>query len=111
MFVEDRSLNPGVETKADPFSLDSLIAWLEKQPSALEYVWTDVFDCLMHHYYTDVLRDDLDGEYPARMVFDLGCDFERPFGSISAYHKVAGSLPWTFGAALERARALKARHG
>lgn len=61
MFVEDRSLNPGVETKADPFSLDSLIAWLEKQPRRREYQWFDCRDCVMHHYYSDVLRDKLDG--------------------------------------------------
>lgn len=40
------------EVKADPFSLESLIAWLEKQPAAKVYCYTDNGDCLLAQYFT-----------------------------------------------------------
>lgn len=39
------------ETKADPLSLEALIAWLEKQPASIEYDYTDPRDCLLCRYF------------------------------------------------------------
>ena len=40
------------EVKADPFSLDSLVAWLEKQPAAKVYCYEDTGVCLLSQYFT-----------------------------------------------------------
>ena len=40
------------EVKFDPFSLDSLVAWLEKQPAAKRYCYTDPGHCLLTQYFS-----------------------------------------------------------
>jgi hypothetical protein len=71
---------------------DSLIDWLRTQPSDEEYVWSDPVKCLMGRYITDVGTPK-----------DLYAYSEMPH-----YHEIAETKPHTFGAALERAEALKA---
>jgi hypothetical protein len=70
---------------------DKLIAWLRQQPPEEEYIWSDPVFCLMGRYITDVGT-------PA----DLYAYSEMP-----AYREIAETKPWTFGAALQRAEALK----
>lgn len=88
-----------VETKADPFSLESLIAWLETQDPNTEYEWTDCSGgCLIGRYFT---AKGIVEHVPYQMVFQ----------SLSDYGEVCSSLsgPTTFGAALERARVIAAK--
>lgn len=96
------------EVKADPFSLESLIAWLEKQPANKEYNYCDPHNCALCQYFRDaglevesITRNEIrhrDGrttEFPVTFSWDI---------SNSAYRGLS-----TFGAALERARAVAAK--
>lgn len=89
------------QTKADPYSLGSLIAWLEKQPAGKRYDFHDCNGgCLIGMYYI------------ANGVHNKSRDDYRPYtavfgGSHDLYGQVAATLPYTFGAALERARAAR----
>lgn len=94
-----------VKTKADPFTLEALIAWLEKQPRRKEYCYTDHGRCLIGQYLSyigydkvHVFSDDLflHGDREAR----------NPLPSI--FNKIALASPRTFGAALDRARKVQA---
>ena len=80
------------ETKADPFKLETLIAWLEKQPADQEYNFRDCSGrCLFGQYYTA-----------------MGFDWQKEYLADHFDHiNIAGLEPHTFGAALERARALR----
>lgn len=94
-----------VEEKHDVFSLEGLIAWLETQPPETEYDFRDILDCLLCRYGraaglnvhsaggSDIVRYRQDGST------------ERSAGFAK---DVASDLPWTYGAALTRARALLA---
>ena len=81
----DKRWDAKVETKADPFTLESLIAWLETRNPDERYDWTDGATCMCAQYFNvGALWDSQPGV--------------RPDG-LAVVH------PWTFGAALERARA------
>jgi hypothetical protein len=94
MFVDEKKAGEA-QTKADPFTLDSLIAWLEKQPAETEYNFWNLSECLLCQYLRDVGLPH--SCYDAASA--LGGD---DVGGQIAFHK-----PWTFGGALERARALR----
>lgn len=86
------------EAKADPFSLESLIAWLEKQPAKTpyDYCWPET--CLVAQY----LRAQGVRDYVLGTI-----DLDR-----IGWKEIAQGHPfetdrWTFGAALSRARALQ----
>lgn len=83
------------EVKADPFTLESLIAWLEMQPGEKTYNWFDIKDCLACKYLEAAGIEEPWGKIVYTTIF----------GSEPAYHEIAGTRPWTFGAALSRARA------
>ena len=89
------------QTRADPFSLESLIAWLEKQPADNTYCYLDHGYCLLSQYFIaqgmeavhvfscgGFKHDGIDDDYP--LEFDV----------------IAAEGVHTFGAALERARSL-----
>ena len=88
------------KTKADPFSLESLIAWLEMQPADKTYNWSDCEGgCLI-------------GLYGAAMGWSWHdvCTAERlcdaPYYRLSTANGcIAYSTPHTFSGALSRARA------
>jgi len=40
-----------IKTKADPFSLETLIAWLEKQPLEGKYYFFSTHNCLLARYF------------------------------------------------------------
>lgn len=86
--------------KPDVFSLESLIAWLEKQPADIKYCYGKTGDCLLARYFyafgfskvaVGGTTVDLDG--------DLNIVMPAAFQTVPLGH------PRTFGIALERARA------
>lgn len=91
------------EVKADPFSLQSLIAWLEKQPADIPYCFTDVGHCLLAQYLNasglPTHNVNPNGFYlePKKNFVPLPWVFNR----IANGH---GDGPSTFGGALYRAR-------
>lgn len=92
-------------TKLDPLSLPALIAWLEKQPAAATYCYSDTGHCLAAQYCKHVGI--------GYSVIPLGwyeaCNRTNEF----LYQLENISCPFTgerttFGAALTRAKALLA---
>lgn len=81
-----------VETKADPLTLESLIAWLEKQPAEKKYCYMHDGICLAAQYNQSIGR-----KYETYIKEDGSFD--------AALELIASGGKWTFGAALERARA------
>jgi len=78
--------------KADPFSLESLIAWLEKQPTDASYNWHNCEGGCLIGLYGSALG-----------LGDGWMDFHTKLykaGQLS----IASQKPHTFGAALKRAR-------
>ena len=81
--------------RPDPFSLEGLIAWLETQPPETKYDWMSWSlrfpdgGCLLLRY--------------GAAVGDAH-DMHNWFYKNQLMH-VASALPWTYGAALDRARA------
>lgn len=81
------------ETKADPFDIRTLLAWLEKQPAKRRYDWGNCKgECLFGQYMAAHGIAWSDATY-LRLSRLVGIEIAR-------------ETPWTFGAALERARAL-----
>lgn len=89
------------EVKADPFKLESLIAWLEKQPAAATYNYTHSSECLVAQYLQDngVAKFDL----TPLEVDGLGWDYIAAGRSGLTCSECEQEV-WSFGAALERAR-------
>lgn len=101
--MSDRKLDKGFvrATTPDPLSLDGLIAWLETMPADGEYDWANIRGCLGFQYLTAVGLpvDCCSGDY---WIDAHGRDHALPW-----LPDIAGLVPWTFGAALQRARALR----
>jgi hypothetical protein len=89
------------ETKANPFKLETLIAWLEKQPADEGYEYDCNGHCLLAQYFTAMGFTHV---YVGSTGFYHGDDSERA-EMPRAFDKIAVKSPSTFGAALERARA------
>lgn len=91
------------KTKADPFSLHTLIAWLEQQNLCRVYCYTDHGKCLLSQYFAAC-------GFKQVMVYSAGC-FEHD-GRETVYpiefDDIAVASPHTFRAALARARARRA---
>lgn len=95
------------ETKADPFTLESLIAWLEKQPANGEYEFISHMKCALAQWLRSIDPEAESSHMKSSYCYDVdgaSHDFE-------SFKDIVGTLPYTFGAALERARALQARSG
>lgn len=94
------------EVKADPLSLDSLIAWMEKQPLAQSYEYCDPQFCLLgqfaSHNDSFAKPHGEEGHLHAYKINGVVCDFQ----DLSV---VATRRPHTYDAALSRARALRDR--
>lgn len=93
--------DPKWEVKADPLSLESLIAWLEKQPANGVYDAVSADKCLLAQWLKSQDR-------AARLVGG-GNSFRYSFnGSTVELNRfdpvVFGMGEYTFGAALHRAR-------
>jgi hypothetical protein len=93
------------EVKADPFSLDSLIAWLEKQPADKTYCYDDTGHCLLAQWFKSCGT-------PSACLGNVCVVFAGENASRNipvSFQKTAMPKPHTFGAALRRARSRAAR--
>jgi hypothetical protein len=81
-------------TEPDKFSLAGLVAWLERQSPETEYDFRNSSTCLLAQYLIAVAGQTYPGEF----------NYSKVCGGIAPYHTVASRGPWTYGAALKRAR-------
>jgi hypothetical protein len=89
------------KVQPDVFSLESLIAWLEKQPAEQGYSYWNCKGSCLYGLYTNACgiewresgHFDAYGDNSPRSEF---CEY--------VYEHVASSMPHIFGAALARAR-------
>jgi len=96
-----------VEVKADPFSLDTLISWLEKQPAKTAYNYSCNGHCLLAQYFTAMGFVGV-AMYSDVFEHDGAPDVKLPphFDDI-AVGEPGVSMKLTFGAALWRARKVR----
>jgi hypothetical protein len=91
--------------ETDLFSLESLIAWLEKQPKCKEYCYADNGVCLIGQYLSTSLGCEvLVGSRDFCRLSPGGEDYGRDEYFPDVFHDIAQGYPHTFGAALDRAR-------
>lgn len=103
------------EPKHDPFSLESLVAWLERQPGDKDYCYYDNGHCLLSQYFTAAgfknvhMFTDCFWHGETRLRKDWGQDELLLSGKGTRFPKsfdeIASIGARTFGAALQRARA------
>lgn len=98
------------KTKADPFALHTLIAWMEKRPASEAYKYIDIDGCPLARYfraqgYTGAFCGAAGFTYtgPWYLLWPL-----RRLPIPAAFDNIVSASPRTFGAALERARAVLA---
>ena len=91
-----------VKTK-DLFTLDNLIAWLEtKDPTEVySFHWPD--SCLLGQWARNVDASAFNMRIEGSFVYKVN---EEPI-NLREYDNIACYEPWTFGAALQRAKALR----
>jgi len=110
MYLEDKQkfVEPLKAAGAKPFSLESLIAWLEKQNPDETYLFLLAHRCIWGIYTKACGGEVVFG--PHRYVIG-GTEVEC--GSLGDHWrmKIACPTPHTFGAALERARSYQASEG
>ncbi len=82
------------ERKAEQPSLEGLLAWLEAQPDRV-YDYTDARDCLVARYLQHI-------GYSQRASGLHAHEIDTFFGREG--HRIAVQRPWTYKAALHRAR-------
>lgn len=92
LISEDRCAGP---KKADPHSLDTLVAFFETKNPAEQYAWYCPNGCAFGQYRDSVRKA---GGFKEFMMLNM------IFGD-DAYRAIGKPEPHTFGAALERARA------
>jgi len=81
-----------------PFELQSFVDWLGKQPPDEEYNYYDEAECALGRYAQWL------GMEPAAFYMAVGRTLDPlPFNPIG---KVVAYLPWTYGAATQRAKEL-----
>lgn len=83
--------------KVDPLTLTALIAWLEQQPAKRSYCYINELGCLAYQYNKSIGRKYVTRETREPKRFDYTLE------------NIASVEPYTFGAALERARKLAAK--
>ena len=98
--------DPKWEKPADVFSLESLIAWLEQQPSETVYWYTNQGRCLLSQYFAAM-------GFENPFVFSNGNFHHGPDQKQITYYPprldfIALEYPRTFGGALERTRKTRA---
>lgn len=100
----DKKWDKQIETKADPFSLKSFAMWLETQPANERYSFLNVSNCAYAQYlkakgYRFVLIGGFSFSHGWRTFIPSA---GRPL-TADVRHVLNGH-PYTFGAALQRAR-------
>ena len=91
--------DPSWEHKADPFTMEGLIAWLEKMPPAKRYDYANTSGNCVYGQY--LAAHGVPWDESGATGF---CDHQRADFCDRVYGQVALERPWTFGAALARAR-------
>ena len=94
MYVDEKKSGETTYT----LDLPSLIAWLETQPPETEYDWENCQECLVGKFVTAITGNRL----PASVI-----RYSTLFPSCDAYGFVGATGPWTFGAALARAKQIQ----
>lgn len=93
---------PITETKPEVFSLEGLVAWLETQNPATIYAFWQSSKCgggcLLHRYLV------ASGKHPDDDYAEIAWLVVRD--DLELQDEVARPTPWTYGAALDRARKL-----
>lgn len=90
------------KTVVTPLSLAGFIAWLETQPPATEYEWMNCAGgCLFDQYGASIGHEHIAADWGS---------IKQVFGPPGNYSRICGKAPYTFGAALTRARAVLAAH-
>jgi hypothetical protein len=88
-------------------TIEHLIAWLETKNPAGLYCYESTGDCLLSHYAMDHGYGDGREAYHAFMR-KMGVSAKdwatKPLAKVEPFHRVAVNEPYTFGAALDRAR-------
>jgi hypothetical protein len=94
--------DPKWEVKAEPRSLESLVAWLEKQPPEKSYSFLEPSTCLVAQWLIS------NGETNYCLFSE---EIEAMFGGrgLEIVDGIGPAGEWTFGAALKRARAAAKR--
>ena len=96
------------ETKTDSLTMDSLIAWLETKNPAKTYDFDDLAGGCLYGLYMKY--------HGIKWADSGGCGMGNSYPKVTlercefcnlVYDQVARKQPWTFGAALERARAAR----
>ena len=93
------------EPKHDPFTLESLVAWLEKMPGDEVYCYTDSGRCLLSQYFSEMLGRpvSITNSYWRFEESFQRLPLPKRFDDIAVGEGLSDG--WTFGAALTRARA------
>lgn len=120
MYLKEKlpEYTPETKPKLDPFTLESLIAWLQTKPSDETYEWYNrETPCLFAQYGAAM---DLDRLLPGSEIRHSATGYltvlmgmRKHYGILSCEpFNLASPAPHTFGAALTRARnALEAING
>jgi len=101
--------DPKWALKNEPFSLQSLIGWLEQQNPLEEYCYSSTGECLLARYFTAC------GFNKVIMAAGFFYHWPRPNGLYEMtplpphFNDIAKGKVRTFGAALARARAVAAQ--
>lgn len=93
------------ETKPDVFSLDGLIAWLEKQPPETEYNFKDTRDCLLCRYFRAMGLGDV--RVGGTSVHIDGRHVEFPPAMTNAAVRRPARGSWDYKTALATARSFR----
>lgn len=87
---------PAVKADHTTLTLADFIAWLETQNPNQSYNWLSPCNCVVGQFLTATTGN----RNPGGM-----CHYDKLFGGLLPYYEIAGTAPYTFGAALERAKA------
>jgi hypothetical protein len=94
------------KVKLDPLDINTLILWLEKQPPGKRYCYRATLHCMFAQYFTAMGFEDVYVE-GFSFHYRVPPDFvHRQVDLPHGWYHVAATGPYTFGAALQRARAL-----
>lgn len=86
----------------NPYSLDSLVSWLERQSANTAYNYISCTECLLAQYFTAMgFEDSHIGT--AHFKHKEGLNVALPDG----FNAIAFEAPHTFGDALKRAHSLQ----
>lgn len=90
---------------ADPFSPSSIVAWLEKQPADAAYDYCNPFNCLLCQYFRACGLKCNSVTFNHRFPTLTSGGFVFPMFLKMISQGADYQECWTFGQALERARA------